>query len=261
MTTTIDVDQTRRMLLAVARDVIAAEDLLCRADRAIGDGDHGTGMRRGFSAASNRLADTDTTFTTIEQLFRTVGTTLTATMGGASGVVFGLLFTGGPPRPATPTPAAPAGPLTAAGDTLAPDVSPLNASELDAARFARHLERARHEISRRGRAQPGDKTMLDALAPAVDALHDAADAGAALPEALRAATAAAHHGAEQTRNYRARFGKAAALGDRALGHPDPGALSMTLILNAMADWVATCAAAAGSPIPGETAPTVTFLPT
>jgi phosphoenolpyruvate---glycerone phosphotransferase subunit DhaL len=206
------VAEVRAMLAAVAREVIAHEHVLGQADRAIGDGDHGTGMRRGFTAAADRLqADGSAT---VEDVFRAVGTTLTATMGGASGVVFGLMFSAGPPAGA-------------------------GHPELTATVLVEHLGRALEEITRRGRARPGDKTMIDALDPAVHALRTAAQAGATLADALRGAQSAAEEGAERTRGYVARFGKARALHERALGHPDPGALSVALILRAMADWAAT----------------------
>ncbi|NEE03698.1 dihydroxyacetone kinase subunit DhaL [Phytoactinopolyspora halotolerans] len=203
------VEDVRRMLLAVAERIVASQNLLCAADRAIGDGDHGLGMRRGFTAAAERLEGDG--FDDAFVPFRSVGDCLISTMGGASGVLFGVLFRG--------------------------DVEAESSHTLSLDELTRHFERSLAEVCRRGRAQTGDKTLVDALEPAVRSLRQSADSGeVGLASALRAAASAARSGAEATKGYVARFGKARTLGERALGFVDPGALSTAIVFEAMADW-------------------------
>lgn len=202
----ITTEELRRMLMFVAEEVVASQELLTRADRDIGDGDHGLGMTRGFTALRDRLGNGD--FANIDEMLLAASEVLIRSMGGASGVVFGLLLR--PGRREVPL------------DTLTVPA------------LAGHLARAASEISNRGGAQVGDKTMLDALDPAIRALQRAA--GASLPQALAAAASAAKAGAELTRTMRARIGKAATQGDRTIGFPDPGAVSVSIILDAMARW-------------------------
>lgn len=198
------------MLTAVCERMIASEDLLARADREIGDGDHGQGMARGFRAARDHLRHCPASASPHEVLVG-VGTTLIESMGGASGVVFGTLFRGARTSSF-------AGPLTTAA-------------------LADHLDAAVAEIQRRGGAQPGDKTMLDAVIPVVEALRKQS-AETPVAQALKEAALAAEAGAAATRTMTARHGKSAALGLRSLGFPDPGAISVALIFREMADWLA-----------------------
>jgi len=207
----IAADELRAMLLDVCARVVASEAMLGEADRRIGDGDHGLGMARGFGAAAERLRALDAT--TADEVLATTSDALMRTMGGASGVVFGLLF-----RPA--------------------DRNAVSRRVLGVAELAAHFGAAREQIERRGGARVGDKTMLDALAPATDALRERAACGDAVAQALRAAADAAHDGMEATRALIARHGKARTLGERALGFPDPGAISTALIFGAMAGWCA-----------------------
>lgn len=201
--------EARLMLMAVADRIIAAEPVLTKADREIGDGDHGIGMTRGFTAARELLRTS--AYDDVGRLFAGVGDALINIMGGASGVVFGLLFRAG-----------------AQGRQAADDLTVASAAD--------HFERSMNEISRRGGAAVGDKTMLDALHPAVQSLRDSVQAGHSLPRALRLAALAAQDGADRGKDLIARFGKAASLGERSIGFPDAGALSTTLIFTAMADW-------------------------
>lgn len=197
------------MLTAVCDRMIASEELLARADREVGDGDHGQGMARGFRAARDYLHRA-TAASTPHQILVGVGTTLIGSMGGASGVVFGTLFRGARTSAFT-------GPLTVAAITG-------------------HLDAAVAEIQRRGGARAGDKTMLDAVLPAVEALRGQ-PAEIPVAQALCAAAEAAQAGAEATKAMTARHGKSATLGPRSLGHPDPGAISVALIFREMADWL------------------------
>ena len=211
MIDTLDAAGARTMLNAVARHVIANVDRLTDADLAIGDGDHGIGMRRGFEGALDGLATADPG--SVEVAFKAVGTAIVSQTGGAAGAVFGTWFR--------------AGAKALAG-----------ADSVDGARFAAFLEAGLEAVLKRGGVVPGQKTMVDALAPAAAAARECAPAG--LQPTLVAAAAAASQGLEATRNMVATTGKARSLGQRSLGHVDPGAITVVLILTAMRDH---CAAA------------------
>lgn len=204
----LSADEVRQLFAHVARAVVASEDLLCEADRQIGDGDHGIGMRRGFAAVAERLPGLGDS---APGVVVEVGRTLLGEMGGASGVVFGLMFAGG---------------------AAAPD------AELGLAAFARMQRAALDQIMTRGGARPGDKTMVDALAPAVAALEAAAAGDRGWSAALADAAEAAAAGSAGTKDQQARFGKARTLGERSLGFPDPGSITVSIIYRAMADWAA-----------------------
>lgn len=210
MTHALDAPSTRDMLRAVARHVIANVDRLTDADLATGDGDHGIGMRRGFEAALESLDAVDTKDPAAA--FKAVGSAIVAQTGGAAGAVFGTLFRSG---------------AKAFGAT----------DTLDAAGLAAFLEAGLEAVMQRGGVVPGQKTMVDALAPAAAAARASVAAG--LPAALDAATAAAVQGLGATRAMLATTGKARSLGERSLGHVDPGAITVVLILTAMRDFVAS----------------------
>lgn len=180
---------------------------LTALDREIGDGDHGENLARGFAAVSAKL-DTEQPGTPGEVL-RLVATSLISTVGGASGPLFGTGFL----RAAT-----------AAGD----------AAELDPATLASVLAAARGGVVARGKAEAQDKTMVDALTPAVEAAAAAAGAGQDVSAVLEAAAAAAEQGALDTKALQARKGRASYLGERSIGHLDPGAQSVAYLLRAMA---------------------------
>lgn len=194
--------EVKLRLLAVCGAVVANQDRLTQADQAIGDGDHGVGMARGFAAAREALESKPAA--TVGDLFKITGMAIMMTAGGASGAVFGTFFTG-------------------MAKALATD-------ELDAAGFAEALRDAIAAVQARGGAKAGDKTMLDAAIPA----GDAAAAASSLAEALTAAAKASHIGALATASMTAATGKAKTLGTRALGHMDPGAISLSIILDAFA---------------------------
>ncbi|HEX2527358.1 MAG TPA: dihydroxyacetone kinase subunit DhaL [Geminicoccus sp.] len=204
MTERLSLDQTKAALLAAADAIIAATDRLTKADQAIGDGDHGLGMARGFKAAKEALDKKPAAHH--GDLFKTVGMAIVSTSGGASGAVFGTFFTGA--------------------------AKVLTVETLDASTYAVALAEGQKAVQARGKAEPGHKTMLDALAPAAEAAR--ANEGAGLLAAARAAAAAAEEGVERTKDMVAQFGRARTLGERALGHPDPGAISITIILTAIA---------------------------
>ncbi|KJS56405.1 dihydroxyacetone kinase [Streptomyces rubellomurinus subsp. indigoferus] len=194
---------------AIAAAVEKERARLTELDSAIGDGDHGSNLQRGFAAvltALDGLRPTDP-----GAVLTKAGTTLVSKVGGASGPLYGKAFRA--IGAALPGPAGPA----ALADALA--------AGLDAVRAL-------------GKAEPGDKTIVDAWAPAVAALRDAAAAGATLPEAAAAAADAADRGARDTVPLQARKGRASYLGERSIGHQDPGATSTALLFRALADVTA-----------------------
>lgn len=205
----LNIEQSRELLVRCADAIIDNVELLTKADQAIGDGDHGVGMKRGFTAAKQAVAEIENP-TSVGQLFKAGGQAIIGASGGASGVIFGLLLR--------------AGGKVFAGETL------------DAAGFVNWLNAANEQIQTRGKAKPGDKTMLDALDPAAKAGQEALAAG--LLAVVKAAADGAKAGVEKTKDMVATFGKAKALGDRSLGSPDPGAISTSLILEAAAKYVA-----------------------
>lgn len=196
------------MLRAVAQAVIEKTDVLTEADMAIGDGDHGVGMRRGFTAALVEALDDDMS---IEDAFRKTGMAIMSRTGGAAGAVFGTFFRGG------------AGAFS-------------GAETLNGANFADFLAQSTTAVCKRGGVEEGAKTMVDAVMPAARAVAQA-DAGD-LTAVMAAAEAGALQGVEASKGMVATTGKARSLGERSVGHPDPGAISVSIILGAMASHVA-----------------------
>ena len=226
---TVDVDALERWIRGFAGLVAANRELLTQLDSAIGDADHGVNMDRGMTAVVAALDSVQPASAaalgpappaSAAALLKQVGMTLVSTVGGASGPLYGTFFL----RMATA-----AGDVTAATGTGA---------ALDGPAFAKALRAGLEGVVARGKAEAGDKTMYDALAPAVDALDDALAAGAPLGEALRRATRAAEAGRDATIPMRARKGRASYLGERSVGHQDPGATSSALLIAAAAAAVA-----------------------
>jgi dihydroxyacetone kinase-like protein len=207
MTEAVDVAALVRWVGEFARVVGENKDLLTQLDAAIGDADHGANMDRGLSAVVAALgADPPSS---AAAALKQVGMKLVSTVGGASGPLYGTFFL----RMAT-----------AAGESDA----------LDAAAFAKALRAGLDGVVARGKAEAGDKTMFDALAPACDALDEALAAGAGLDTALEQATAAAEAGRDATTPMLARKGRASYLGERSVGHQDPGATSAAMLIAAAA---------------------------
>lgn len=192
-----------------ARVVAENRARLIELDRAIGDADHGENMDRGFSAAVAKL-DAGEAPGTPAAVLKQVAMTLMSTVGGAAGPLYGTAF------------------LRAA--TFLGD-----AEEIDAAAAAGMIGAARDGIVARGKAESGDKTMVDAWTPATDAAATATQSGANASEVLAAAAAAARDGAVATEPLIARKGRASYLGERSAGHRDPGAESTALILQVAAE--------------------------
>jgi dihydroxyacetone kinase-like protein len=204
----LSLQEVREMMVYVSNRMIASKDRLTQADKAIGDGDHGIGMARGFENVLKKVEGQE--FATLEALFKTVGLALLTSIGGAAGAVFGTLFRG------------------AAENLKGQDV-------LTAEVFSRMLQDGLKAVKDRGQAKPGDKTMIDALEPA--AVESRNRESAPLDEALAAIAEAARLGMEKTKDMVAAVGKAKTLGERSLGHPDPGAVSIFLILDFMKAYV------------------------
>jgi dihydroxyacetone kinase-like protein len=187
-------------------------DELGRLDAATGDGDHGVAMTRAMAAIEKGLEDCRTR--SLKTLLQGVAWSVMSIDAGATGPLMGSLFMG--------------------------MVDPVGeATEIDSERLASMFAGGLAKLRAVSKAEVGDKTMLDALVPAVEALQAAAAVGDSLAAALAAAATAAQTGAENTKNYRARFGKARNLGDRSLGHQDPGAASITLLFRGLADGAAS----------------------
>lgn len=202
----LTLDTTRAWVTAFAERIDAHADELTTLDAAIGDADHGANMTRGMTAVMGVLDDTQPD---IGALLKKVGMTIVSSVGGASGPLYGTFFL----RVGT-----------SAGDRTA----------LDPAEFAAALRAGLDGVIARGKATTGEKTLLDALVPALDALDAGLSGGGSLPDSLTAAATAAAQGRDDTVPMVATKGRASYLGERSIGHQDPGATSMTLLVEAAA---------------------------
>jgi len=192
------------MIRRAASDIRAAADELSRLDSATGDGDHGLAMLRSMAAAEKALAEAGQDASPKDLLFQ-AGWAVMSEAGGATGPLLGSLLMG----------------LSEGFGERA---------QLDAPATASAFEAALAGVRKQTKAQPGDKTMMDALVPAVTAMRQAADGGASIPAALAKAAEAAANGAESTKAMQARFGRARNLGERSIGSVDAGAKSMSILL-------------------------------
>jgi dihydroxyacetone kinase-like protein len=210
-----------RWLTEFARLVREHREQLTTLDAAIGDADHGSNLDRGMSAVLAVLPDLAAE--SPSGLLKKVASTLISKVGGASGPLYGTFFL----RMAT------ALPDTAPSDTALPDTAASSdPASLDGKTLAKALRAGVDGVQARGKAERGDKTMYDALAPAMDALDEALASGAPLAEALDTAARAAADGRDATIPLVARKGRASYLGERSAGHQDPGATSAALLLAA-----------------------------
>ena len=204
----LTVKETQEMFIYVSNKMVASKDDLTQADKAIGDGDHGIGMARGFEAVAQKLEAQS--FISVGELFKAIGMTLMTSIGGAAGAVFGTFFRG-------------AGKNT--GDR----------TELGSQALSLALGDGLQAVKNRGKAKLGDKTMVDALEPA--AVISAEMVAVPVDEALKDICEAARQGMEKTKEMVAAMGKAKPLGERSLGHADPGSLSTYLIFKYMLEFV------------------------
>lgn len=204
----ITTEDTLRWLNQLAHVLHENRDYLTQLDSAIGDADHGINMDRGFKAVIDKLptvASMD-----IGSILKTVGTTLVSTVGGASGPLYGTAF-------------------------LRAGMATSGKHELYEVDYVGMLEAALEGIKARGKAQQGEKTMVDALTPALTAAKEAEAQHLDLSQILRHASDAAEAGMKATIPMLATKGRASYLGERSIGHQDPGATSSWLILKTLAD--------------------------
>ncbi len=208
--TTITARDFRQMLAFVGGAITKEEGRLNALDAAIGDGDHGITMRVGFNAIHSRVSGLPDT-AGIDAVLREAGMAFMGATGGAIGVLFGKM-------------------LMAAGAALKghPEIAP--------AEFKVLLDSMEAALAAAGKAKPGDKTMLDPVHAANQAVLELGNSRPELAVLLTNASEAARKAAESTARMPARAGRASRLGDRALGHPDPGAVSFSIVLGAMAEW-------------------------
>ena len=204
-TETFSVKDARAWMTAFGKAVSENQEYLTELDSAIGDADHGTNMDRGMRAVEEKLSTADPT--TLGSVFKTVGMALVSTVGGASGPLYGTFF-------------------LRMGAALG------DKSECDKADLSSALKAGIKGVMDRGKAQLGDKTMLDALSPALDSFDGAEGPSIAVASAGAAEAAAA--GRDATAPLKALKGRASYLGDRSIGHIDPGSASAALLMGALA---------------------------
>lgn len=191
-----------------AQEIHENSQYLTQLDSAIGDADHGSNMDRGFKAVTAKLAGMENA--DISTIFKTVGTTLVSTVGGASGPLYGTAF-------------------------LRAGTATSGKSELETADILSLLEASIEGVRTRGKAQVGEKTMLDALTPALEAGKQAQAEGASMSEVLQRMADAAEEGMKKTIPMVATKGRASYLGERSANHQDPGATSSWLLLKSLAE--------------------------
>lgn len=204
----LDTKQMAAIIEGMAKKIEAEKEYLTELDNEIGDGDHGINLARGFEAVEKKLpslAGGD-----IGVLLKGVGMQLVSTVGGASGPLYGAAF-------------------------MKAGMACKGLTEIDGPAFVKAMEAAVDGIKMRGKATEGEKTMLDALCPALKVMQDDVAAGKSLKEALQDAAQAAEKGVEYTKTIIATKGRASYLGERSLGHQDPGATSSLYLLQVLAE--------------------------
>ncbi|WP_227995042.1 dihydroxyacetone kinase subunit DhaL [Oceanobacillus sp. CFH 90083] len=203
----LNIQETQNMLLFMAERLMASKELLCEIDGKVGDGDHGFGIERGFKAVKAMLEEN--TYATINELFKASGMTMLHSMGGASGVIFSQLFLGAAAIP--------------------------EEEKLTSEILAQVMRKGLEKIKATGKAQLGDKTMIDALEPAVLELEQ--ESSGSLEEATGKAMLAAENGVEKTKEYPAKFGRAKFVYERSIGVQDAGATTVFLMFEAMHTYI------------------------
>jgi dihydroxyacetone kinase-like protein len=204
MPETVGRDELAAMLRGAVREIKENHETLSALDSHGGDGDHGTSMVRAMEQVEKVLEEASSE--EIKGLLNDIGWAVMGIDGGATGPLLGSLFMG-----------------------MADEVEGKGKSSLDASALVAMFAAGLARVQKRTRAQVGDKTMIDALVPAVDALKEAVEEGAGVAAALERAAEAAQTGALSTKGLQARFGRARNLGERSIGEQDPGATSMALI--------------------------------
>lgn len=201
-----DTSALKAAMLTAAEDIIAAEPELTRIDRIIGDGDHGFGMKTGFTAIKRMLEQAD--YDTPYALFHACGLCLVKSMGGSSGVLFGTLLIGG--------------------------LESIRGLEsLDGGDMCAYLCGGIDAVMRRGKAKAGDKTMVDALLPAKAHMQATLASTRDIGEILKAAEEGALEGVELSKDMLPRLGRSKGFRESALGWPDPGAVSVSVLMGGL----------------------------
>ncbi len=211
MADTADFDGVVAMLKGMTAKLGANIDLLTKLDSATGDGDHGVAIQRVVNAIDSTIGKDSAG--QIKGLLNDVGWAVMAVPGGSTGPLFGSLIVG--------------------MSEGAPDGEGEDAA-LDCAGLATVLEAGQAKLQKQTKAAEGEKTLVDALFPAIRAVREAADAGKGIREALATAAEAAAKGAEATKEMKAKHGRARNLGDRVIGHADPGATSISFVFAGLA---------------------------
>jgi len=211
MTDTIGADGITAMLRTAVAEIRDNEALLSKLDAVTGDGDHGSAMVKAVAAVEKAIGDWDRA--SLKGLLYDIGWGAMSIDGGSTGPLLGSLFMGM---------------SDGAGD----------AETLDTAGVAGMFEAGLAKVRKQTKADIGDKTMMDALIPAVAAIRGAADNSAGVDEAMKQAAEAAAKGAESTAELQAKFGRARNLGARTIGHVDPGATSMSIMFKAFSETLA-----------------------
>lgn len=207
----MDSKQVAAVIVAVGEKIESEKDFLTELDNVIGDGDHGINMARGFQKVIEKLptvADKD-----IGTILKTVGMTLVSTVGGASGPLYGTAF------------------MKAGMEVAGKD-------NMDLEDFLKCMDAAIGGVKLRGKGEKGEKTMLDSMIPAYDAMVQAKEEGASVKDAFAAGVSAAKEGVEYTKTIIATKGRASYVGERSIGHQDPGATSFTDILEVISEQIA-----------------------
>lgn len=205
----MNIDNTITLVKLIANDIEANKVYLTELDTAIGDADHGINLSRGFTAVLKKLNE-GTSFATVGDVFKITAMTLISTVGGASGPLYGTLF------------------LKLSGE--------LKKEEVDLSDFCPALETAIQGIKARGKAQRGEKTMLDVLIPVLESLKASAADNTDAADAFNKAAETAMAACEYTKTITATKGRASYLGERSLGHIDPGCMSSYLMIKTAAEF-------------------------
>lgn len=197
-----------QILKNIAETISENKEFLTELDRAIGDGDHGLNMNKGFRAVTEKIESVKEK--DCGEILKTIAMTLISTVGGASGPLYGTAF-------------------------LKASMVAKGKMELDGETIIKMFDEAIKGVMMRGKAHIGEKTMLDALIPAYEALKESVEQGEEIVVSFNKASEAAYNGVEGTKNIIATKGRASYLGERSIGHQDPGATSSYLIIKTIAD--------------------------
>ena len=204
MVNSLSLEQTIEMLIFISQRIISNKDYLNEIDRTIGDGDHGDAMERGFSFVIKNLKRKQ--YKDLGEVFLEIGNDLLRSIGGCSGIIFGTFFR--------------------SGGKIFTEIH-----KFDSLKYSEFLNGALQAIKQRGKAKIGDKTMVDVLSPAAQAITKNKDIP--LSESVKYVAIAAKRGMEKTKDYIANIGRAKSYGEKAIGFIDPGAFTTYLIFDSM----------------------------